>query len=69
MAIDELTPTKRGGARAGSGPKPADGRRGMTRRNVMLDDETVAWLRELGDGELSLGIRRAAAALRQQLER
>lgn len=58
------TGRQRGGARPGSGPKPADGKRGMTRRNVMLDDETVAQLRELGDGELSLGIRRAAAALR-----
>lgn len=54
----------RGGARAGAGRPAADGARAMSRRNVMLDDDTVDWLRELGGGELSAGIRKAAAVLR-----
>lgn len=38
----------------------------MRARNVRLDDQTVAILRELGDGELSEGIRRAAEKLRKR---
>jgi hypothetical protein len=52
-----------GGARPGSGPKTADGVRGMVRKNVMLDERTIEIMRALGDGQLSLGIRRAAARL------
>jgi hypothetical protein len=59
---------RRGGARTGAGRPAADEQQGLRRRNVMLDDETADWLRALGDGELSLGIRRAAAALRKQAE-
>lgn len=36
--------------------------RTMKRHNVAIDDETIATLRELGDGNVSLGIRKAAAA-------
>ena len=50
---------RRGGARPGGGRPAADGARGMTRRNVTLDDETVDAARKLGDGDLSLGLRRA----------
>ncbi len=52
----------RGGAGRGQGRKPADGKRG-SRRNVVLDDASADTLRELGDGDLSLGIRMAAARL------
>lgn len=61
-AIDAATP-RSGGAQPGSGRPTADGVRGMRRVNVMLDDASAEKLRALGDGELSLGIRRAAATL------
>lgn len=46
----------RGGARPGSGPKPIHDVP-MTRRNVMLDDETVDKARRIGEGNVSEGIR------------
>ena len=50
----------RGGPGRGGGRKPADGATALRRHQVSLDDETVQALKQLGDGELSLGIRRAA---------
>lgn len=50
----------RGGPGRGQGRKPADGATGLKRRNVSLDDPRADVLRALGDGDLSLGIRRAA---------
>jgi len=55
--------TKRGGARPNAGPKPADGVRGVTRYNVTLDDQSEAIARQLGEGDRSLGIRRALAMI------
>jgi hypothetical protein len=52
-----------GGARTGGGKRAADGVQGMIRKNVTLDKASIAALRALGDGDLSLGIRRAAAKL------
>lgn len=49
----------RGGAGRGQGAKAADGATGLRRVNVSLDDASIEALRALGDGELSLGIRRA----------
>lgn len=46
-----------------TGPKPADGASGVIRKNVTLDQPSIDKLRTLGDGDLSLGIRRAAAKL------
>lgn len=51
---------KRGGARKGAGRKPKDGRCAMKRYNVTLDAATVAKLRHIGHGNLSVGIRVAA---------
>ena len=52
---------KRGGVRVGSGRKATDG--AITARyNVMLDEQTVAKARELGDGNLSAGLRKAVIA-------
>lgn len=53
----------RGGARAGAGRKAADGAAGMTRVNVMLDAHSITKLRELGGGNLSVGVRVAAHRL------
>lgn len=50
----------RGGAGRGQGLKAADGATGLERRNINIDPERAAVLRALGDGDLSLGIRRAA---------
>lgn len=52
-------PTTRGGARKGSGPKTLDGVRGMERKNVTLDAETIELAREIGSGDLSAGLRKA----------
>ncbi len=56
-------PGRRGGARPGSGPKPADGAVGVRRVNIMLDPISDATARALGDGDRSVGIRRALAKL------
>lgn len=53
----------RGGAREGAGRPAADGASGMSRVNVTLDSGTIAKLRELGGGNLSVGIRVAAHRL------
>ena len=58
-------PSKRGGARPGSGPKPLYDAP-MTRRNVMLDDETVDKARRIGAGNLSDGIRIAVRKVREK---
>ena len=51
--------SKHGGKRQGAG-KPALYGVAMKRYNVMLDPETVKVLKELGGGNLSEGIRKAA---------
>lgn len=62
-------PRKRGGARKGTGPKPADGVTGVRRYQVTLDAESEAWARELGDDDRSVGIRRALAQSRIALQK
>lgn len=52
---------KRGGARVGTGPKPVDGAKGMTRVNISIDGHSDSIAKELGEGDRSLGIRRALA--------
>lgn len=52
-----------GGARKGAGP-PTKFDLPMVRHNVMLDEHTVAKARELGDGNLSAGIRIAVQQIR-----
>lgn len=54
----------RGGPGRGQGVKSADGATGLRRVNVSLDEASIEALRALGDGELSLGIRRAAAHIK-----
>jgi len=56
----------RGGMRKGSGVKAADGATGLKRTNITIDAESAGILRALGDGDLSLGIRRAAAHIRDR---
>jgi hypothetical protein len=56
----------RGGYRSGSGRKPGfklAGAAHRTRRVILLNDAEHQWARELGDGNISLGIRRALAAM------
>lgn len=48
--------SKHGGARQGAG-KPAQFEKPMKRKEVMLDDETIALYLEYGEGNLSKGIR------------
>lgn len=59
--IEPLRGVHRGGARAGGGVKAADGAQNLIRKNVTLDQASIDALRVLGGGDLSLGIRRAAA--------
>lgn len=61
-AIEQSSPGH-GGARVGGGKRAADGAQGVIRKNVTLDADSIYALRALGDGDLSLGIRRAAAKL------
>ncbi len=51
-----------GGARPGSGPKPF--LHNPSKKLVNLDAETIAIMSELGGGNLSAGIRKAADILR-----
>lgn len=53
-----------GGAGRGQGVKAADGATGLKRRTISIDDASAEILRQFGDGELSLGIRRAAAHIK-----
>ena len=62
-AIDAARAGTHGGPGRNQGRRAADGATGLVRRNVMLDDESANRLREHGDGDLSLGIRRAAKIL------
>lgn len=54
----------RGGAGRGQGRKAADGVGAVERKNVTLDAESIETLRNYGDGDLSLGIRRAAVLVK-----
>ncbi len=63
-AVAEARSGTHGGAGRGQGRKTTDGTAGLERKNVSLDAETIATLTDFGDGELSLGIRRAAARIR-----
>lgn len=56
----------RGGPGRGQGRKPADGATGLKRRNISLDDARADVLRAFGGGDLSVGIRRAADAVRKK---
>lgn len=56
----------RGGAGRGQGRKAADGKSG-DRLNVNLDAESAAILRSYGDGNLSLGVRRAALLVEREV--
>jgi len=68
MQHDRIPRTGRGGPGRGGGRKTADGAGPVYRKNVTLDQRSIDTLRALGDGDLSLGIRRAAALLiRDQL--
>lgn len=53
-----------GGPGRGQGLKAADGATGLKRTNITIDYDSKAILRSYGDGDLSLGIRRAAAHLK-----
>ena len=53
-----------GGPGRGQGIKAADGATGLKRRNISIDDASADTLRRFGDGDLSLGIRRAAAHIK-----
>lgn len=56
----------RGGPGRGQGAKSDDGAVGLRRINVSLDSATIDAMREHGDGQLSLGIRRAARSIKAQ---
>lgn len=67
LSAEQKPKERRGGARVGTGPKPADGVKGVSRYNVTLDDASEALARELGGGDRSLGIRNALAMARSKL--
>lgn len=56
--------TGAGGPGRGQGLKAADGATGLKRTNISIDQASADILRSFGDGDLSLGIRRAAAHLK-----
>lgn len=59
--IDAARAGSQGGPGRGQGLKAADGATGLERKNITIDPASAEVLRKLGDGDLSLGIRRAAA--------
>jgi hypothetical protein len=61
------TKARHGGAGRNQGRKTEDGTRELKRLNVMLDVESVERARRFGDGNLSLGIRKAIARLSNRL--
>ena len=66
-AIEAARAGSQGGPGRGQGAKAADGVTGLRRVNVSLDEASIEALRQFGDGELSLGIRRAAAHIKSAL--
>jgi hypothetical protein len=66
-AIEAARAGAQGGPGRGQGAKAADGATGLKRVNVSLDEASIETLRKFGDGELSLGIRRAAAHIKSAL--
>lgn len=48
---------KHGGARPNAGRKAKDGATGLQRKQVMLDQKSIYYYRQKGDGDLSAGIR------------
>lgn len=56
--------TGQGGPGRGQGLKAADGATGLKRTNITIDSESANILRAYGDGDLSLGIRRAAVLVK-----
>lgn len=67
-AISNNVSTKNthGGPGRGQGLKASDGATGLKRTNISIDPASVKILRGLGDGDLSLGIRRAAANIKNE---
>lgn len=63
-AIEAARAGSQGGPGRGQGIKAADGATNLKRVNVSLDEASIEALRRFGDGELSLGIRRAAAHIK-----
>ena len=63
-AIDAARSGAHGGPGRGQGAKAVDGATGIKRRNISIDDASADTLRQFGDGDLSLGIRRAAAHIK-----
>ena len=59
--LDEVRWPEHGGQRDGAGRVGADGVTGVRRVNVTLDAESDAIAKRLGEGDRSLGIRRALA--------
>lgn len=59
--LDQIEWPQHGGAREGAGSKTADGATGVKRFNITLDTASDEIARKLGDGDRSLGIRRALA--------
>ncbi len=59
--------TPKGGTREGAG-KPSLFGKPMKRINVMLDQKTIAILKALGNGNLSEGIRKAAALIEKDTQ-
>ena len=63
-AVDEARAGTHGCPGRGHGIKAADGATGLKRRNISIDDVSADTLRQYGGGDLSLGIRRAAALIK-----
>lgn len=60
--MDNIIKPKHGGARPGAGRHTADGARGVSNYQIMLLPRHVTQAKILGDGNISLGIRRAIDA-------
>ena len=63
-AIDAARSGSHGGPGRGQGLKAADGATGLERKNISIDPASAEILRAFGSGDLSLGIRLAAAHLK-----
>jgi len=63
-AVEAARAGRRGGPGMGQGRRAVDGATALQRRQVSLDQASIDTLADLGDGELSLGIRLAAGMVR-----
>lgn len=65
-ATASAKPYRKGGPRLGAGRRASDGATQMSSHTISIDDATRAFLMELGNNKLSVGVRKATRLLKER---